>query len=275
MSYLDVTEKSAVLKAIKEFDELGRDKFLEAYGFGHARSYFISYDGKEYDCKPILWAAYKHQFGTPLLAKASSGVNKTVRPKLEGMGFVVTSTSTVNGEVERAFRRYKDGDRPWRLVEGEWYVSDKEQDLYPAKYIWALVISAPPRTFHTSDARKELAERGYSVVNITVEKDIPRSVTGMSDEELFALARAVQGRPQMKLTFSVTYERNRYVAEAALRRAGGICQQCEEDAPFKKRKDGSPYLETHHKVHLADGGDDTLDNTEALCPNCHRKKHHG
>ena len=33
------------------------------------------------------------------------------------------------------------------------------------------------------------------------------------------------------------------------------------------------YLETHHIKWLAAGGEDKLDNTVALCPNCHRKMH--
>lgn len=37
----------------------------------------------------------------------------------------------------------------------------------------------------------------------------------------------------------------------------------------------SPYLEVHHIIFLAQGGDDTVDNAEALCPNCHRRKHYG
>lgn len=43
-------------------------------------------------------------------------------------------------------------------------------------------------------------------------------------------------------------------------------------APFQN-KDGEPYLETHHIICLSHGGPDTIDNTVALCPNCHRKMH--
>jgi 5-methylcytosine-specific restriction protein A len=68
------------------------------------------------------------------------------------------------------------------------------------------------------------------------------------------------------------YERNAYVSEYAKRRANGICQLCEREAPFKN-KDGELYLETHHVEWLSKGGTDTLDNTVALCPNCHRKMH--
>jgi 5-methylcytosine-specific restriction protein A len=43
-------------------------------------------------------------------------------------------------------------------------------------------------------------------------------------------------------------------------------------APFNNAK-GEPHLETHHIVWLAKGGMDTIENTVALCPNCHRKMH--
>jgi 5-methylcytosine-specific restriction protein A len=71
---------------------------------------------------------------------------------------------------------------------------------------------------------------------------------------------------------STTFERNEYVAELAKRRAKGFCQLCEEPAPFKNKK-GEPFLESHHIVWLSKGGDDTIENTVALCPNCHRKMH--
>jgi 5-methylcytosine-specific restriction protein A len=31
----------------------------------------------------------------------------------------------------------------------------------------------------------------------------------------------------------------------------------------------------HHLIRLADGGDDTVDNAVAACPNCHRQRHFG
>ncbi|MSR17052.1 MAG: HNH endonuclease, partial [Methylococcaceae bacterium] len=40
-----------------------------------------------------------------------------------------------------------------------------------------------------------------------------------------------------------------------------------------KTKEGEPYLESHHIEWLANGGADSIENTTALCPNCHRKMH--
>ncbi|WP_256325004.1 HNH endonuclease signature motif containing protein [Nitrosomonas sp. Nm132] len=42
-----------------------------------------------------------------------------------------------------------------------------------------------------------------------------------------------------------------------------------------RKHDGSPYLEVHHKIPLAFGGEDTVVNAIALCPNCHREAHYG
>lgn len=64
------------------------------------------------------------------------------------------------------------------------------------------------------------------------------------------------------------------VAEV-LYRANGHCENCKSAAPFLRDLDNSPYLEVHHKKTLADGGDDTVENAIALCPNCHRKAHYG
>lgn len=71
-----------------------------------------------------------------------------------------------------------------------------------------------------------------------------------------------------------SFIRNPYVVAEVLLRARGKCEKCSEEAPFRRR-DGSPYLEVHHKIQLAFQGEDTVDNAEALCPNCHREQHFG
>ncbi|MBR2524767.1 MAG: HNH endonuclease [Clostridiales bacterium] len=68
------------------------------------------------------------------------------------------------------------------------------------------------------------------------------------------------------------YKRDPYIAELAKQNANGICQLCGMDAPFITAQ-GKPYLETHHIKWLSEGGSDTIENTVAVCPNCHRKLH--
>lgn len=50
----------------------------------------------------------------------------------------------------------------------------------------------------------------------------------------------------------------------------GMCELCNTPAPFVL-PNGLPYLEAHHVTPLSNGGEDTIENIVALCPNCHRK----
>lgn len=49
---------------------------------------------------------------------------------------------------------------------------------------------------------------------------------------------------------------------------------CKQPAPFLTKKQ-FPYLEVHHWNPLANGGEDSVENAAALCPNCHKQAHHG
>jgi hypothetical protein len=70
------------------------------------------------------------------------------------------------------------------------------------------------------------------------------------------------------------FVRNPDVVAEVLFQAKGHCQQCMKPAPFLRGSDGTPYLEVHHRVPLAIGGEDTIFNAIALCPNCHRAAHY-
>lgn len=59
-----------------------------------------------------------------------------------------------------------------------------------------------------------------------------------------------------------------------LKLANEKCELCKGKAPFITNQDIG-YFELHHVVRLADGGSDTVENTVALCPNCHREMHFG
>jgi 5-methylcytosine-specific restriction protein A len=104
------------------------------------------------------------------------------------------------------------------------------------------------------------------------QKTKERQLKKLSDQELARRAKYSKKGVGIRQVSTTTPIRNEYVAELAKRRAMGICQLCEKPAPFND-KQGNPYLETHHIVWLAKGGSDTIDNTVALCPNCHRKMH--
>jgi len=71
------------------------------------------------------------------------------------------------------------------------------------------------------------------------------------------------------------YIRDPSIVATRLFRAKGICEICKNKAPFNRKSTGIPYLEVHHIVPLHSGGKDSIKNTVALCPNCHREAHFG
>lgn len=97
----------------------------------------------------------------------------------------------------------------------------------------------------------------------------------LSKQERTRRLNAASPIPAQRRVVTVEYLRNPDVVAEVLERANGVCERCGEDAPFTRRSDNTPYLEVHHKKRLADGGEDTVQNALALCPNCHRRLHFG
>jgi len=105
----------------------------------------------------------------------------------------------------------------------------------------------------------------------TLERKV-RKASALSLDELKSRANKSPNKPGSRVATTTTYQRDPNVVNYTLKRANGVCELCEQPAPFKK-KNGDPYLEVHHVVQLANGGEDTIENAVALCPNCHRKMH--
>lgn len=102
-----------------------------------------------------------------------------------------------------------------------------------------------------------------------------RPLSDLSTEELYEQAKAsVTGEQSVTESSRKTYRRSEVVKEYALQAAGGVCQGCGSEAPFLDES-GEPFLEVHHLKRRSDGGADHPDNVVALCPNCHRRVHHG
>ena len=111
-------------------------------------------------------------------------------------------------------------------------------------------------------------------VTSTEEEKIKNGlVTRLSDDYVRTKAKEANKQAKKITTTSVSYIRNPYVIEAAKRRADGNCEMpgCKYE-PFVTES-GSPYLEGHHIQPLSEGGEDSLTNVAALCPNCHREQH--
>jgi hypothetical protein len=116
MSINDLNDPRAVHAALDEFDQLGRNAFLDKYGFGRAQLYFIVRNGKRYDSKAIIGAAYGFQYPERGARRAIdfSGGEVTVVPLLEGLGFTVDSDGTRTAEVSRILADILSGYLPAR-----------------------------------------------------------------------------------------------------------------------------------------------------------------
>lgn len=107
-----------------------------------------------------------------------------------------------------------------------------------------------------------------------LEKGVQRSLRDSPAARQARLAKAPKIPARVDVR-STAFARNPDVIAEVLVRAKGHCESCKQPAPFTRKSDQSPYLEVHHQVRLTDGGEDTVKNAHALCPNCHRRKHYG
>ncbi len=105
------------------------------------------------------------------------------------------------------------------------------------------------------------------------EEEIEEHAKSLTIDELDEVAHSRESNNvEEKQTTVKVRKRDAYISQYAKERANGICQLCKQPAPFCT-KDGKPYLESHHIIWLSEGGADTVANTAALCPNCHKKMH--
>ena len=347
MALSDLTA-SAVLKAIEEFDRLGRDAFLKKYGFGKARDFVLQRSGHSYDSKAIAGAAHGYLPGrTALTWRQFSGGEATVEKRLEALGFTIVSNNRepppfpgavlTNEEIGRRFavgnmggmRRSKKRNLlviisdPFKgLYQDRWeddvlhytgmgpsgdqslgYAQNRTlaespktgipvhllEALDPQKYTYAgeVNLAAAPYQEDQLDENDRMRKVWMFPVRLKSDGIIPaltdkqariieenqaRIARRLSIEQLAARAKRAQKQPSQRAAKTSVYVRDAAVAEYAKRLANGICDLCEQPAPFQN-KANEAYLECHHIIWLAQGGEDTIANTVALCPNCHRKMH--
>ncbi len=119
-----------------------------------------------------------------------------------------------------------------------------------------------------------LTTHDYDVEQRSFEQEV-RAAQGLPSEERATRLKSASRKPEKVFVSTITFRRNPDVVAEVLERAGGICEACGSRAPFERASTGEPYLEVHHKVRLADGGEDAVENAIAVCPNCHRKAHYG
>ena len=124
---------------------------------------------------------------------------------------------------------------------------------------------------HSFANKKEII---FSSEHDVFEEEISKA-RKLSPKERLERIKNTPKMPERIITQTISYKRSPDVVAEVLRLANNKCENCLQDAPFNRKSDNTPYLEVHHIKFLSDGGEDTIENAIALCPNCHRNVHHG
>lgn len=137
------------------------------------------------------------------------------------------------------------------------------------------------------DVRVKTRRSGYVVTNVVADKndydsnevvEFPnntesKSIGQLEREAKKASRQHVSGDSETTSVVT-TYSRSQKVKDYVMARADGVCEMCDNPAPFTSES-GDPYLQAHHIHELSEGGSDSPDNVAAICPNCHYEIHHG
>lgn len=96
-----------------EFDRLGREAFLEKYGYGEAREYFLVTDTGRYDSKAIFGAAYERQHGVAVARGEISGGKDAAAGRLAELGFDIEDFGDRGGR--RTFATFEEALNYFRI----------------------------------------------------------------------------------------------------------------------------------------------------------------
>ncbi len=158
------------------------------------------------------------------------------------------------------------GEKRWNMVlakdSDRLKVTHGEHDLDVARFRAIQLITEATPAFDPAEPVEDGAELDARVRELQALSELARPV-GISSPTR-----------QIRSASYSPFARRPDVKAWVLRQALGQCELCALPAPFCSAN-GQPYLEHHHVVQLAHRGPDTVENSVALCPNCHRRLHLG
>jgi predicted HNH restriction endonuclease len=237
---IPVVSKSDIIEKILEFDSYknGPKEELEYYqGRLRNSSNIIAYKrGVEYTFTSPNFAGYK-----------DSNIETYYNMDKERFGKLLGCMPCKNDAVEKEFNKHC---KKWGC--------EKETERKNGLKFWIIenTIDLP----NLNDLI-ETDEEGEEEARKLPFKELKRR----------ALAASTNATKNPKQSTTTYHPRNGDIAAYVKEASKGLCNLCEKQAPFTHK--GKPFLESHHVKPLAKGGMDTVENTVALCPNCHRKMH--
>ena len=306
----DVT-RPAVLAAVAEFDRLGRDEFLQASGFGRARSYYLDLDGQLYDSKAIVGYAHGVATGMALRASDFTGGDLSLAHRLRALGFVVRrlrNPDWTRDEIILACALVEANG--WRPIAQEDQRAIELSQLLQSPAIHPLDERGPEFRNPAGVERKtsDIATRhpdytGRPTNGNRLDREILQDFLARPTE-MHSLARAIRealaagsgsdGPSPVDLDLAdvsaneggVLYrqhlrrERDPKLRSAKLtdaKRRGQViaCEVCSFDFGKVYGLRGEDYIECHHRIplHVSGPTRTRLEDLAMLCSNCHRMIH--
>lgn len=152
--------------------------------------------------------------------------------------------SRKNGINIHLFETFKSGEHMYRgkveLIEDPYI--DYQEDINGCnRKVWIF----PIRLKTSTSIPFELIE--------SVSDLIEKQANKMPIKELEKRAKRVVNKVGSRSIVTKTYTRDTFIFQYVKKRANGICDLCEVNAPFLD-KNGDPYLESHHVKWLSEGG---------------------
>ena len=148
--------------------------------------------------------------------------------------------------------------------------------LYPRDAGAKPMLSARNSEYYEVVDREEIEKSNQAKRNRSKtfsEGELSKRVSWLLENPVFLkVAPAGNAKPRRMKKEHLAIQRSPEVTAWVRHNASGKCELCKREAPFQDCA-GLPFLEAHHVVPLAQGGPDTVENTVAVCPNCHRALH--
>ncbi|GAA2136473.1 HNH endonuclease [Streptomyces synnematoformans] len=303
--------REAVLKTIAEHDELGRERFLSAYGFGRARSYLLIHQGQEYDSKAIAGVAHKWDQGRALRSEEFSGGKDHAAGWLKRAGFHVRAIKNpdwARDEIILACQLVMDNG--WKGMDAH-----NQQVIELSGLLQLLPIHAEGERNEKFRNPNGVARKTYDIATRHPDYRGRKTNGGVLDGEVLheflarpaEMAKAAQlirqgitdgglqtlppvddeeldeySVPEGRLLLRQhrARERNKTLRKkkiAAVLRQGGTlsCEACGFDFEEVYGDRGAGYIECHHVVPLHEAGEarTKLSDLALICANCHRMIH--
>ena len=89
----DQVHEADVVRAMREYDELGAQRFFAKHGFAPTTTYDLLWEKRKYPPKAILGTAYELATGKRLASSDFEGGRSGAVKVLDGLGFTVEQRS--------------------------------------------------------------------------------------------------------------------------------------------------------------------------------------